>query len=97
MNVGAVTIRLEPVTTDACKQLHADYVTVRLLTTYVGRGTQWSEEAATEAMHSLACGDIALFKGRLLLDPPTVLHRSPPIAGTGERRLLLVIDPVHAA
>ena len=38
-------------------------------------------------------GAVAVFKGRMLLDPPTVLHRSPPITASGERRLLLAIDP----
>jgi hypothetical protein len=39
-------------------------------------------------------GAVGVFKGRLLLDPPTILHRSPPISATGERRLVLAIDPL---
>ena len=97
MGVGAVTVRLEPVSTNSCRRFHADYLTVRLLTTYVGQATQWIYAETPEDVRQLAAGDVALFKGRVLADPPPILHRSPPIEGTGARRLLLVIDPVHAA
>ena len=40
-----------------------------------------------------AAGDIALVKGWMFAEGhEPCLHRSPPIAGTGERRLLLAID-----
>jgi hypothetical protein len=40
-----------------------------------------------------APGAVGLFKGRLWPDHAVrVVHRSPPIAGTGQRRLVLVID-----
>jgi hypothetical protein len=42
-------------------------------------------------------GQVGLFKGRLAVAEPAVLHRSPPIAGTGQRRLLLVLDPCDGA
>lgn len=89
-----VRIRLEMVETDACRKFHADYVTMRLITTYRGAGTQWCRADAPDTCAALAPGDVGLFKGRLLLDPPSVLHRSPPIAASGAKRLLLVIDPV---
>ena len=41
MRSDTVDIRLERVTTNACRKWHADYVTARLITTYVGQGTQW--------------------------------------------------------
>jgi hypothetical protein len=90
-------LRLEVVETDACRRFHADDVTLRLLCTYVGPGTQWHRVAAPDTIEQVPTGAAAIFKGRRLLDPPTVLHRSPPIGGTGERRLLLVIDPARAA
>ena len=46
------------------------------------------------AVAQMRAGEVAIFKGRMLLDDPPVLHRSPPIAATGEQRLLLVLDPV---
>lgn len=87
-------LRLEVVETDACRRFHADYVTLRLLCTYVGPGTQWCRAVADDAICEAPTGAVAVFKGRLLLDPPTILHRSPPIMATGERRLVLAIDPI---
>lgn len=91
-----VKVRLEVVETDACRRFHADYVTYRLLTTYHGAATQWVHANASDAIEAMQVGDVVIFKGRMLLDEPPILHRSPPIAGTGEKRLLLVIDPVIA-
>ena len=45
-----------------------------------------------ETPRSLAPGAVGLFKGRILAGEQAIVHRSPPIAGTGEARLLLVID-----
>ena len=74
----------------------ADYVTLRLLCTYAGPGTQWCRAAAPDAIYEVPTGAVGVFKGRMLLDPPTVLHRSPPIAATGGQRLILVIDPIRS-
>ncbi|KLE32135.1 DUF1826 domain-containing protein [Aurantiacibacter gangjinensis] len=102
MQVDALETRLEIVVTNACRRFHADYVSARLITTYAGQGTQWLErdEAARVAggleparVDQLSAGDVGVFKGKLGDGAPAI-HRSPPIAGTGERRLLLVINPV---
>lgn len=99
MALSHVVIRLERVTGDACKRWHADYVSVRLICTYCGSGTQWLERSAertatlaVETPRSLTAGTVGLFKGRVLAGEQAIVHRSPPIAGTGEERLLLVID-----
>lgn len=68
-------------------------MTLRLLVTYAGPGTEW-RVGDDGAINGLQAGDVAILKGRLLLDPPVVLHRSPPIAGCGIERVLLAIDPV---
>ncbi len=86
-------VRLEVIETDACRRFHADYVSLRLLCTYVGPGTQWCCADRPDAICEVPTGAVGVFKGRLLLDPPTILHRSPPIVATGRRRLVLVIDP----
>ncbi|MEP9402774.1 DUF1826 domain-containing protein [Sphingomonas silueang] len=88
-----LTLKLEVVETDACRRFHADYVTLRMLCTYVGPGTQWHAIADPDTIGQVPTGAVAIFKGRMLLDPPTVLHRSPPIVATGERRLMLTLDP----
>lgn len=101
MRLDWVAVRLDRVTGDACWRFHADYVSVRLITTYQGQGTQWLDQAAARRLadggaptpHQLATGTVGLFKGRLLAPDTAIVHRSPPIAGTGEERLLLVIDP----
>ncbi|QHL91597.1 DUF1826 domain-containing protein [Sphingomonas changnyeongensis] len=106
MTAPAVDLRLAIVTGDACRKFHADYVPLRLITSYAGAGSQWlsNDDAAALAagaatgdldIRQLATGDVALFKGRLLSDAP-IIHRSPPIAGTGARRLVLVINPAVA-
>ncbi len=106
MQTGAVDLRLEIITGDACRKFHADYVRLRLITSYAGPGSQWlsntdaaalAEGVALERLElrQLLAGEVALFKGKLLTDSP-IIHRSPPIAGTGQRRLVLVINPAPA-
>lgn len=96
MAVEAVRLRLEGVNTDACRKIHADYTDLRLITTYHGPGTDYLPSSAKldeGNLQRLATGDIGLFKGRLYADShEPCLHRSPPIAGSGETRLVLVID-----
>ena len=105
LDTSAIKIRLEVIDTDACRKFHADYVTVRTISTYLGQGTQWiaagsADEAGVPGgprIRQIAAGAIAMFKGRLWQEPPSVLHRSPPIQATAEQRLVLVIDPVATA
>lgn len=101
MDLATLELRLEVVRTDSCRKFHADYVTARLITTYVGEGTDWLDDgdaahvaagAAPERVHRLNTFDVGLFKGKLATDHPAI-HRSPPIADTGAVRLLLVMNP----
>lgn len=101
MDLARVELRLEVVRTDSCRKFHADYVTARLITTYVGAGTDWLDQADAERVaagaapahiNRLSLFDVGLFKGKLATDRPAI-HRSPPIAGTGAVRLLLVLNP----
>jgi hypothetical protein len=101
MDIDAVEVRLEYVTTNACKKFHGDYVTARLITTYCGQGTQWldgddADDCGCGDPHNIrqmAAGDVAILKGRLWSEDAPAIHRSPPIEGTGEARLVLVINP----
>jgi hypothetical protein len=97
-----LSVRLEAITGDACRRFHADRIPFRLIVTYRGPGTEWVDEAALppggdprhppmEAVRRVPAGAVALFKGSLGSDRP-LLHRSPPITGTGAVRLLLCID-----
>jgi hypothetical protein len=105
MQTGAVDLRLEIITGDACRKFHADYVPLRLISSYAGPGSQWLSNADAAALadgvsvdrldvRQLLAGEVALFKGKLLTDSP-IIHRSPPIAGSGQRRLVLVINPAQ--
>ncbi len=94
-------VRLEVVSTNSCRKWHADYVKARLIATYVGSATQWltNEDASRVKdgadplqINSMSPGDVGIFKGKLATNTPAI-HRSPPIAGTGEKRLLLVLNP----
>lgn len=103
MNVDTVEIRIDRIVGDACRRFHADYVSARLLCTYVGCGTQWLDQATAVRLagdadaavrpRTLLAGEVGIMKGRDLAGEVALVHRSPPIAGRGEERLLLVIDP----
>ena len=98
MECEEVRLRLELVHTDSCRKLHGDYTDLRLITTYSGRGTQFAcgNLPSSEDLWNIDAGDIALVKGRRFGEGhDCCLHRSPPIVGTGERRLLLAIDTPH--
>ncbi|MEP2990340.1 MAG: DUF1826 domain-containing protein [Parasphingorhabdus sp.] len=100
METEYVEIRLEHITTNACRKFHTDYVTARLITTYLGQGTEWldsDEHGNSEPsnVQQMRTGDVALFKGRLWSSHAPAVHRSPPIEGTGEERLVLVINPAR--
>lgn len=103
LELARFELRLEVVRSDSCRKFHADYVRARLITTYVGAGTDWLEndEAARVAagaeprgIHRMNAFDVGLFKGKLATDHPAI-HRSPPIAGTGAARLLMVLNPAQ--
>ena len=93
---------------DGSGTFHADYVSLRLILTYAGPGTQWLDQGDAARLHdgaaietlcvrAIPTGDVALFKGRKWARDAPIIHRSPPIADTGQRRLVLVIDPAPNA
>ena len=102
-----------PVRGDQCRKFHVDYVRYRLVTTYVGPGTEWVPPGAVAraalehppdcpcdanraivpdgaAVQHAAIGDVLVMKGALHPDGRGVVHRSPPIAGTGVTRVVLI-------
>lgn len=94
MSVGDVRIRVEGITGNACTKVHADFTDVRLITTYAGPGTDYAPAGdAGCCLERVPTGWVGLFKGNSYATGHTpCLHRSPPVAETGERRLVLVID-----
>ncbi|MEL6127011.1 MAG: DUF1826 domain-containing protein [Pseudomonadota bacterium] len=96
-----VRVRLDPITGDACRRFHIDAITARLVCTYRGPGTQYgisTDGNAPKRVFNVPTGAPILMRGTLWPEQPAtgLLHRSPPIEGTGTTRLVLVVDPVAA-
>ncbi|MBT8155613.1 DUF1826 domain-containing protein [Epibacterium ulvae] len=98
--MAAPYLRLDVVTTNACRKFHIDAVTARLVCTYRGQATQFGEadqghDPDMILSAPLACP--AVLRGTKWAGdaPPRLRHRSPPIEGTGETRLVLVLDPIY--
>ena len=101
-----VDLRLEAISHDACWRFHRDHVGYRLNATYRGPGTQWPPlEHAARALKAqrryrgplnefprFAAG---LFKGVMRAGTEAIVHRSPPVAGSGQTRLFLCLNEVH--
>lgn len=98
-----VDVRLERVEHDACWKFHRDTVEARLVTTYRGPTTEWVQMAHAEKaiaeqrgfdgpLERLGDHDVALFKGNCAGPNRGIVHRSPPIAGTGLARLFLCLN-----
>ncbi|EEE38158.1 hypothetical protein RKLH11_1999 [Rhodobacteraceae bacterium KLH11] len=99
MSATFLRLRLDVVTTNACRRFHIDAITARLVCTYRGTGTQYgvsTDGADPQRVFTVQTGSPILLRGTLWpAEPPSgLLHRSPPIEGTGETRLVLVLDPV---
>lgn len=92
---AACTFRLEHVTDDACRKFHKDETDFRLITTYLGRGTQWRDTAIGEGadrIRELPAYAMAMLLGQRCHLANRILHRSPPIEATGGARLVMVLD-----
>ncbi|MEM7506733.1 MAG: DUF1826 domain-containing protein [Pseudomonadota bacterium] len=92
-------LRLDVVQSNACAKFHIDALHARLICTYRGTGTQYgisTDGADPKRVFTVPTGAPILLKGTLWPDASKagLLHRSPPIAGTGETRLVMVLDPI---
>lgn len=98
-----VDIRIDRLRHDACWKFHRDHVRLRMLTTYRGPSTQIVPPEAADAalraqrdyrgpVQELPPGSVALFKGTRTAPDAGIVHRSPPVAGTGVTRLLLCLN-----
>lgn len=99
MRAPFLRLRLDVVSTNACRKFHIDAVTARLICTYRGTGTQYgisTDGAEPRRIFTVPTGAPILLRGTLWPEHPAsgLLHRSPPIEDTGETRLVLVLDPV---
>lgn len=99
MQTPFIRLRLDVINTNACRKFHTDVITARLLCTYRGTGTQYGVSLRgkdPDRVFTAATGSPIILRGKLWPAPaaPDLVHRSPPIQGTGETRLVLVLDPV---
>ena len=99
MDAQYLRLRLTPVTTNACRKFHIDAITARLICTYRGAGTQYgisTDGDDPKRVFSVPTGSPFVLRGTLWPEHPAsgLLHRSPPIEGTDETRLVLVLDPI---
>lgn len=100
MSADFLRLRLDVVTTNACRKFHIDALTARLVCTYRGTGTQFGRSTDgndPEVIHTVRTGAPILLRGTEWPSHPAsdLVHRSPPIEGSGETRLVLVLDPVQ--
>ncbi|WP_298971136.1 DUF1826 domain-containing protein [uncultured Roseobacter sp.] len=97
MQTPYLRLRLAAVRTNACRKFHIDAITGRLVCTYRGIGTQYGISRNGQdpsRVFTVPTGSPILLRGTLWPEKPAsgLLHRSPPIEGMGETRLVLVLD-----
>lgn len=100
MDASFVKLRLDVVTANTCPKFHIDAITARLICTYRGTGTQYGASTNGEVpktVFTVPTSSPMVLRGSVWPQSPAkgVVHRSPPIAGTGETRLVLVLDPAE--
>lgn len=101
-----VGLRIRTLKKAMCPRYHVDWVSLRLITTYAGVGSQWLTEGAiprgmlgtplaesTIAPEQIEAGSVALFKGERWEgnEGRGIIHRSPP-ASTNDARLIMTLD-----
>lgn len=106
-----IRLILKVVGDDACRKFHTDGYDLRLLCTYLGKGTEWIEDRYVNRRKLVAGSneeiikdpskikhtdpfEVAILKGEVQSRPyqKGIVHRSPPVQQTGEKRLLLRLD-----
>ncbi len=99
MNVAHLRIRFDVINNNACRKFHLDQVTARLVCTYRGAGTQYKQaqpDITPEQVFDVPTGSPIILRGASWDDDQKsgIVHRSPPIEGSGQTRLLYVLDPI---
>ncbi|MEM9332223.1 MAG: DUF1826 domain-containing protein [Pseudomonadota bacterium] len=99
MGVQQLRLRFDVIENDACRKFHIDAVSARLICTYRGTGTQYgisTDGSEPKRIFSVPTGAPMVLRGTKWPEPPAsgLLHRSPPIEGTGMTRLVFVVDSI---
>lgn len=102
-----LSVRLQRIDDDACWRFHRDYVPYRLLTTYRGPATEWvwprhaqlalrDQRDFSGPIERLSRHDVAIFEGSRNDSERGLVHRSPPMSGGRDPRLLLCVNMATA-
>lgn len=96
-NAEFLNFRLEVINSNACRKFHIDAVESRVVCTLRGTGTQYgyAQNGADPDVIETTPRLCSIFLRGSLWPPipdPHFVHRSPPIEGTGEHRLVVVFD-----
>jgi hypothetical protein len=101
MGARCLRLRLAAVDTDSCRRFHVDAIGARLVCTYRGPGTQYGisrDGGPPTRVFQVPTGAAIMLRGTLWPGEATgLMHRSPPVEGTGVTRLVLVLDVVEDA
>ena len=99
MKAPYLRLRFDVISHNACNRFHVDAMTARLICTCRAAGTQYGLANAAgdpETVHTVPTGAAIVLRGKGW--PPKakvdLVHRSPPIQGRGQTRLVLVLDPI---
>ena len=98
-----IDLRLEALDHDSCWRFHRDHVGYRINATYRGPGTQWlppslagrglhAQRRYRGALNDLPRFAVGVFKGVMLAGDHAIVHRSPPVEGSGVTRLFLCLN-----
>ena len=85
--------RFEIVSGNSCQNFHTDTVNARMILTCAGPGTQLINASDLSRSYKVKTGQPLLVKGSSHPTfQPVLLHRSPPVKGSGTLRLLFIAD-----
>ena len=92
-------LHLDVIEANARRTFHIDAVTARLICTYRGGATQCDNGvmgAKPNDIRDVSTSSPMILRGTSWRSAvtPGLLHRSPPIEGTGQTKLVLVLDPI---
>lgn len=74
--VSHIKASLGPVLDDQCRKLHVDWVLLRMLTTYIGPGTEWLPDVAVNREHVGASSCCPSDANRAIMRDPHALRRA---------------------
>jgi hypothetical protein len=93
--VNRIGVRLVRLDAPMCPSMHVDKVTLRVVSTYAGAGTEWMSAGSLRRCRE---GDVVLLKGERWPgnEGRGAVHRSPPLEAGARAgaRVLLTLDPL---